>query len=599
MPFFSTKSIESDDKVSSLSEQQPENDTSVSNITTLASKLWETSKRRFSTSDNIQNVVTVNNQDLIPQDQNKDLDPVDEEAYKQAAQLLKDSTNQESVNYESIQASNANVYTADKTQLVPGLDTLPKNTIPYRISKFINNCFVSDCRSEHKHALLTKDKTSPPRKIVLIGVHGFFPHPNIRKIIGNPTGTSHRFIQEAEKSIRTYYKESGSEIEIFSIALEKEGKVFERVDYFYQLLTANEEYLDHIDSADMVYFVAHSQGCPTSIILLAKLLQNGIISNLNTDGTKKKIGILCMAGIMNGPVYYKDRYWFTKLYFKFEGDRLLELFQFQDFDSIQMKMLQEAMEILISNQNCKVCFVGSLTDQLVPLYSSCCYYMKSHPNVFRSCYIDNINNNGLYKKKFLIEIVRISLKLLNLGYTDNKMLLNISQFLIGKMSGKGHSSLYYDPKVYLLGFRFIWETNDNITQEELFFRKYHIEKLDFTNKLNTEIINKRLIWSSLGFLSHLKELSQRHLLSVYTITNFWDFGTYNVSNTETPHFYNDLYSLLDKFWNWNPQTTDKDMAGDTNDNNADDNTTIKDLVDWKNGLSELLVLNGYEKFKKP
>lgn len=592
MPFFSSNSNESDDKVSSLPEQQPENELGVSNITTLANMLWETGKRRFSTSDNNPESTT-----LCTQDQSKDLDPVDEESYKQAAQLLKESTNQDSVNYESIQASNANVFTADKTQLVPGLDTLPKNTLPYRISKFINSCFVSD-GSEHKHALVTKDKASPPRKIVLIGVHGFFPHPNIRKIIGNPTGTSHRFIQEAEKSIKEYYKESSSEIEIFSIALEKEGKVFERVDYFYDLLLGNEEYIDQLDSADMVYFVAHSQGCPTSIILLAKLLQNGVINKTNTNGSKKKVGILCMAGIMNGPVYYKDRYWFTKLYFKFEGDRLLELFHFQNFDSIQMKMLQEAMEILISHQNCKVCFVGSLTDQLVPLYSSCCYYMKPHPNVFRSCYIDNNNNNGLYKKKFLIEIVRISLKLLNLGYTDNKMLLNISQFLIGKMSGKGHSSLYYDPKVYLLGFRFIWETNENSTQEELSFRKYHIEKLDFTNKLNTEIINKRLIWSSLGFLSHLKELSQRHLLSLSALSNLWHFGTDKSTNTETPHFYNDLYSLLDKFWNWNPQTTDKDMAGDTNDSNADDNTTIKDLVDWKNGLSELLVLNGYEKFKK-
>ncbi|CAI8505754.1 unnamed protein product [Hanseniaspora opuntiae] len=532
MPFFSSNSNESDDKVSSLPEQQPENELGVSNITTLANMLWETGKRRFSTSDNNPESTT-----LSTQDQSKDLDPVDEESYKQGSPAV------EGINKSGL-----------------SLDTLPKNTLPYRISKFINSCFVSD-GSEHKHALVTKDKASPPRKIVLIGVHGFFPHPNIRKIIGNPTGTSHRFIQEAEKSIKEYYKEISSEIEIFSIALEKEGKVFERVDYFYDLLLGNEEYIDQLDSADMVYFVAHSQGCPTSIILLAKLLQNGVINKTNTNGTKKKVGILCMAGIMNGPVYYKDRYWFTKLYFKFEGDRLLELFHFQNFDSIQMKMLQEAMEILISHQNCKVCFVGSLTDQLVPLYSSCCYYMKPHPNVFRSCYIDNNNNNGLYKKKFLIEIVRISLKLLNLGYTDNKMLLNISQFLIGKMSGKGHSSLYYDPKVYLLGFRFIWETNENSTQEELSFRK------------NT--------------CYHLSALS-----------NLWDFGSNKSTNTETPHFYNDLYSLLDKFWNWNPQTTDKDMAGDTNDSNADDNTTIKDLVDWKNGLSELLVLNGYEKFKK-
>ncbi|KAF0274129.1 hypothetical protein FOG51_01086 [Hanseniaspora uvarum] len=598
MSFLLSKSNESDDKATSSAEQIVENETNSSNFSGLANKLWETGKRRFSTSDNTQVKVNVSNQDEDTKDIDKELDPVDEESYEQAAQLLKESTNQVSVNYESIQASNANIYTADKTQLLPGLDILPRETLHYKITKYINSYFASDISNDdHRHLIISKDNKSPPKKIVLIGVHGFFPHPNIRKIIGNPTGTSHRFIQEAEKSIKEYYKENTEEVEMFSIALEKEGKVFERVDHFYEVLTENEEYLNQIDSADMVYFVAHSQGCPTSIILLAKLLQNGIIGKTNIDGTNKKIGILCMAGIMNGPVYYKDRYWFTKLYFKFEGDRLLELFHFQNFDSIQMKMLQEAMEILISYQNCKVCFVGSLTDQLVPLYSSCCYFTKSHPNVFRSCYIDNINNNGLYKKKFLIEIVRISLKLLNLGYTDNKMLLNISQFLIGKMSGKGHSSLYYDPKVYLLGFRFIWETSNITTQEPLSFHKYHIEKLDFTNKLNTEVINKRLIWSSLGFLGHLKQLSKKHMFSFYSIMSFWAYGTHKIDDTETPHFHNDLFSLLDKFWNWNPEVTDKDMTGDGSDNNADDNTSIKDLVDWKNGLSELLALNGYEKYK--
>ncbi len=40
----------------------------------------------------------------------KELDPVDEESYEQAAQLLKESHRPVSVNYESIQASNANIF---------------------------------------------------------------------------------------------------------------------------------------------------------------------------------------------------------------------------------------------------------------------------------------------------------------------------------------------------------------------------------------------------------------------------------------------------------------------------------------------------------
>lgn len=589
---------------------------STNNLSSIANYLWETGKRRFSTTGHPQEQVNTVAGEPLPQTSNNSrnedpaLDSVDEESYKNAALLLKDSTNQQSVSYNSLSLSNDNILTADKTEILPNIDILPtKNTLTK-----IKNALTGQNEINNKHLYLEKNVSSPPKKVVIIGVHGFFPHPNIRKLIGNPTGTSHRFIQEAEKSIRDYYQKSDRELEIFSIALEKEGKVFERVDHFYESLCDNETYLNKINQADLVYFVSHSQGCPTTLILLAKLLKNEVIVHSDEYGElgslSPKIGVLCMAGIMNGPVFYKDRYWFTKLYFKFEGERLLELFQFQNFDSLQMKLLRESIEYLVS-KNCKVCFVGSLTDQLVPLYSSCCYYLKPHPNIFRGCYIDNLNNTGLQQKQFLINLVRVSLKLLNLGHTDNKMLLNISQFLIGKMNGKGHSSLYYDSKVYLLGFRFAWETSnvekDN-TKEQIVdgecvpshlpvqFQKYNIEKLDFTNKLNTEMITKKLIWASLGFLKHLQHLRDKS-------TYIWDYVSFyhDKDTNSTSSFSSEFFSILDNFWDWQPELTDKDMTNSNANNHSGGSTqetTISDLIYWKNGLARLLTVNGYDRYKK-
>ena len=589
---------------------------STNNLANIANFLWESGKRRFSNVDAPQDQTNLLLNETSPDNNSNNnkvfesgLESADEVSYEEAAQLLQDSTNQKSIPYNSLDVSNNNVLSMDKTEVIPNINILPIET-PF---EKIKNAMTGENEITNNHLYLKKNVSSPPKKIVIIGVHGFFPHPNIRKLIGNPTGTSHRFIQEAEKSIREYYDKTDNELEIFSIALEKEGKVFERVDHFYDIICENETYLNKINQADLIYFVAHSQGCPTTLILLAKLLKNEIIiqsNDYNDDTTLlPKIGILCMAGIMNGPAYYKDRYWFTKLYFKFEGDRLLELFQFQNFDSLQMTILRESIEFLIS-KNCKICFVGSLTDQLVPLYSSCCYYLKPHPNIFRSCYIDNLNNTNLHKKQFLINLVRISLKLLNLGHTDNKMLLNVSQFLIGKMNGKGHSSLYYDSKVYLLGFRFVWETSDiphdrkTVRLEQsgslpnklkLSFQKYHIEKLDFTNKLNTEMINKKLIWTSLGFLKNLQHLKDK-------TSGIWDFFLSNQDKdlANTNSFKNEFFLILESLWNWQPEVTDKDMTNNNNNNNSnstpDDGTTISDLVYWKNGLVKLLIMNGYDKY---
>ena len=64
----------------------------------------------------------------------------------------------------------------------------------------------------------------------------------IRPIIGAPKGTSLKFANEAEKAVIRYcvennlINENESNVSIQKIALEKEGKVFDRVEFFTEIL---------------------------------------------------------------------------------------------------------------------------------------------------------------------------------------------------------------------------------------------------------------------------------------------------------------------------------------------------------------------------
>lgn len=58
----------------------------------------------------------------------------------------------------------------------------------------------------------------------------------LRTFIGELTGTSDRFIKEAEKVITGYFHDKNFEIQINKISLEKEDKIFERVDFFFDVM---------------------------------------------------------------------------------------------------------------------------------------------------------------------------------------------------------------------------------------------------------------------------------------------------------------------------------------------------------------------------
>lgn len=431
--------------------------------------------------------------------------------------------------------------------VVPQFETLPESSI----LRNIYNAFHTTSSNIYTNAgdyqhLYRRKLPGKPKKILLIGVHGFFPNKKVRKLLGNPTGTSNKFIKEAEFAIRQYYhnkglfghkkssdtqsqevdsneESPGSSLHISKIALEKEGMIFDRVEFFYEILT---RYKKELNEADTVYFVSHSQGCPVSILLLSRLIEEGI---LLPPTKKRKIGVLGMAGINNGPSYGMEKKWVAKIFFSFEGDPLKELFEFQDFNSVQSKKYMAALKLIISC-NVKICFVGSITDQLVPLYSSTCCF-AFHPNIFRSTYIDKDSDTP----QFLIKVVEAANRLTNMGMSDHNMIKEISRYLIGPLTGGGHSKIYFDQGVYLLGYQFMFETTDLPSNEVELNFDHHTGETVESLVCKTPVAFKhykvselgveptRFPWCMRGFLCEVeKHLGKKTIREMFQDFDQWD-----------------------------------------------------------------------------
>lgn len=136
-----------------------------------------------------------------------------------------------------------------------------------------------------KHVYLTKE---PPKikRALAIGVHGLYPANYLRPMIGQPTGTSIKFANHAAEAVRRWADSHGcADCEIEKVALEGEGRIAERVENLWKLLL---NWIEQIRNADLILVACHSQGVPVSIMLLAKLIQLGIV-------TTARVGVCAMG----------------------------------------------------------------------------------------------------------------------------------------------------------------------------------------------------------------------------------------------------------------------------------------------------------------
>lgn len=289
---------------------------------------------------------------------------------------------------------------------------------------------------ELKHLSLVKD---PPRikNALAIGVHGYFPAPLIRTVLGQPTGTSIKFADMAANCIKKWTRSHGYDCEVKSAALEGEGRIAERVELLWKLLL---NWIDEIRRSDFVMIACHSQGVPVAIMLVAKLLQFGCIS-------AARVGICAMAGVNMGPFQdYKSR-WIS--------GSAGELFEFSDPNSKVSRDYAAALDEVLKSGAIKLTFVGSIDDQLVSMESSI-FAPLSHPHIYRAVFIDS----RIHAPNFLSHLVGFALKLRNVGVPDHGLIKELSSPLAGSLyGGEGHSRIYEDEAVYDIAISFALETN--------------------------------------------------------------------------------------------------------------------------------------------
>lgn len=198
------------------------------------------------------------------------------------------------------------------------------------------------------HVFLSKE---PPKikKALAIGVHGLFPATYLRPMIGQPTGTSIKFANHCAEGIRRWADSHGCEdCEIEKVALEGEGKIADRVENLWKLML---NWIDHIRKADLIILACHSQGVPVGIMLVAKLIELGVI---NTP----RIGVCAMAGVSLGP--FPD----------YKSGLLMgsaaELWEFANPDSEISKRYEHSLKAAL-DYGVRLTYVGSIDDQVVPM----------------------------------------------------------------------------------------------------------------------------------------------------------------------------------------------------------------------------------------
>ncbi|KAK4510522.1 60S ribosomal protein L33B [Mucor velutinosus] len=287
------------------------------------------------------------------------------------------------------------------------------------------------------------------KSIVIIGVHGWFPMKLVRSMVGEPTGTSIKFCEQMTAAVKKYFEGTHNitipDESIVNIPLQWEGKVLERVEKLYSLIEL--DYMKMIQDADIILWATHSQGTPVSAILLRKLIEEGII-----QVNKQPICMLAMAGISHGPFPSLKGNLLVKY---FEADAARELFDFMDSNSDISVQYREAMAYILQNE-VKTVLVGSMQDQVVPLYSAIMSGI-SHPNILRAVYIDG----HIYTKDdFLIRLITFALRLLNVGLSDHGFLIHISEVLAGNLYAweGGHSTVYEELDVFMLPLQYLFET---------------------------------------------------------------------------------------------------------------------------------------------
>ncbi|GAA5951517.1 hypothetical protein JCM10213_002750 [Rhodosporidiobolus nylandii] len=287
------------------------------------------------------------------------------------------------------------------------------------------------------------------KRVVTIGVHGWYSSSNmIKSVLGEQTGTSLKFSSMMHDAVQQYLEQQNvSSFNIQAIALEGQGTVEERVNKLYNQLVSRKEWCDAILKADAVFVATHSQGTVVSTQLLARMLDQGMLHGAATH-------LLAMCGICQGPFIYLYNSLALAPYFNYvESAPARELFEYQNPESVPSIKFVESLRLIL-NAGVKVTAIGSLNDQVVPLYSAL-FSGVSHPGILRAVFIDS---DAFRTSDFLANLCVFSARLRNAGLSDHDLVYHISEALAGALTGVGHSKIYDEEAVFDLAVRYHFET---------------------------------------------------------------------------------------------------------------------------------------------
>lgn len=319
---------------------------------------------------------------------------------------------------------------------------------------------LSDWLRAGKQRLLGSATTRPRtlgKRICIVGVHGWFPTKMLQTVLGVPKGTSTRLCSMMQRATQDFldrqplaYFEAAPQITC--VPLEGEGCIWERVDRHYAQLSTMEvtrnsggdsqqdepnrklvRARDLVRDADSVIFVAHSQGAPVSVLLMERLLAEGVLR----PKSGQSVALLTLAGVFHGPFPGLRENLVVKYV---EADAARELFDLNRSQSPLSSSLQAALDVLLTN-DVVLATVASWLDQVVPLHSSCLLGID-HPNIWRSLHVDAHN----YRPDFLSKLVELALTMVNAQVPGGHQLLaQLGGVLAGSLyQSNAHSTLHGD-----------------------------------------------------------------------------------------------------------------------------------------------------------
>ncbi|GJN87541.1 hypothetical protein Rhopal_000495-T1 [Rhodotorula paludigena] len=285
------------------------------------------------------------------------------------------------------------------------------------------------------------------KRVTVLGVHGWFTSSNmVKSVMGEQTGTSVKFATMMHDAVQSYLESQDvGSFNIQAIALEGGGQVEDRVSKLYNQLVGREEWVQALKMADAVFLATHSQGVVVSTQLIARMLDQGLIAGPQTH--------LCVSGEVASLIYLYNSIALAPYFNYVESAPARELFEYQNPESVSAIKFLEALRLIL-NAGVKVTSVGSINDQVVPLYSAL-FSGVSHPGILRAVYIDS---DAFRTSDFLANLVVFSARLRNAGLSDHDLVYHVSEALAGALTGVGHSTIYEEEDVYRLAVRYHFET---------------------------------------------------------------------------------------------------------------------------------------------